>query len=61
VRPDAAADLADPGDPDRADRLGFWDTFAAILGSVLMILLLMLLLAGLVALGVILVARRLRR
>jgi hypothetical protein len=42
-------------------QIGFWDTFAAILGSVLMILLLMLLLAGLVALGVILVARRLRR
>jgi hypothetical protein len=42
-------------------QVGFWDTFAAILGGVAMIALFVLLLAGLVVLGGILTARRLRR
>lgn len=42
-------------------QIGFWDTFSAILGGALMIVLLVLLLAGLVALGGLLAVRRLRR
>jgi len=42
-------------------QIGFWDTFSAILGGVLMIVLLVVLLAGLVALGGLLALRRLRR
>jgi hypothetical protein len=42
-------------------QIGFWDTFSAILGGVLMIVLLVELLAGLVALGGLLALRRLRR
>jgi hypothetical protein len=42
-------------------QIGFWDTFSAILGGVLMIVLLVVLLAGLVTLGGLLALRRLRR
>jgi hypothetical protein len=42
-------------------QIGFWDTFSAILGGVLMIVLLVVLLAGLVAVGGLLALRRLRR
>jgi hypothetical protein len=42
-------------------QLGFWDTFSAILGGALMIVLLIMLVVGLVALGGLLAVRRLRR
>lgn len=42
-------------------QVGFWDTFQAILGGVLMIVLFVLLAAGLLVLGGLLLVRRLRR
>jgi hypothetical protein len=41
-------------------QLGFWDTFSAILGGVLMIFLFILLAAALVVVGGLLLFRRLR-
>ena len=41
-------------------QIGFWDTFAAVLGGVAMIVLFLLLAAALVGLGGMLLLRRLR-